>query len=148
MQILIQLSWGGAGDSEFLTSSPVVLALLALQWSISKMCICENHICQDLCPVPGKLRWRSSKGPTCQSMQEMQDMQVRSLGQEDPLEKETATHSSILAWENPMDRGAWQATVNVVTESRTRLGTQALHTVTWKKAKSRIPTLLFRGFCP
>ena len=31
MQILIQLSWGGAGDSEFLTSSPVVLALLALQ---------------------------------------------------------------------------------------------------------------------
>ena len=27
----------------------------------------------------------------------MQEMQVRSLGQEDPLEKETATHSSILA---------------------------------------------------
>ena len=26
---------------------------------------------------------------------------VRSLGQEDPLEKEMATHSSILAWENP-----------------------------------------------
>ena len=31
------------------------------------------------------------------------------LGQEDPLEKEMATHSSILAWENPMDRGAWPA---------------------------------------
>ena len=60
----------------------------------------------------------------------MQEMQVGSLGQEDPLEKEPATHSSILAWENPMDRGAWQATVNVVTESRRRLGTQALHTVT------------------
>ena len=30
-------------------------------------------------------------------------MQVRSLGQEDPLEKETATHSIILAWtEEPM----------------------------------------------
>ena len=28
----------------------------------------------------------------------MQEIQVRSLGQEDPLEKETATHSSILAW--------------------------------------------------
>ena len=26
-------------------------------------------------------------------------MQVRSLGQEDPLEKERATHSSVLAWE-------------------------------------------------
>ena len=31
----------------------------------------------------------------------MQDMQVRSLGQEDPLEKEMATHFSILAWEIP-----------------------------------------------
>ena len=28
-------------------------------------------------------------------------MQVQSLGEEDPLEKETATHSSILAWKNP-----------------------------------------------
>ena len=31
----------------------------------------------------------------------MQETQVRSLGQEDPLEKELATHSSILAWEIP-----------------------------------------------
>ena len=31
----------------------------------------------------------------------MQDTQVRSLGQEDPLEKEMATHSSIFAWEIP-----------------------------------------------
>ena len=31
----------------------------------------------------------------------MQEMQVWSLGQEDPLEKEMATHSSILAWKNP-----------------------------------------------
>ena len=31
----------------------------------------------------------------------MQDTQVQSLGQEDPLEKEMATHSSILAWEIP-----------------------------------------------
>ena len=31
----------------------------------------------------------------------MQEMWVRSLGQEDPLEKEMATHSSILAWEIP-----------------------------------------------
>ena len=34
-------------------------------------------------------------------MQEAQEMQVRSLGQEDPLEKEMATHSSILAWRIP-----------------------------------------------
>ena len=31
-------------------------------------------------------------------MQEMQEMQVQSLGGEDPLEEEVATHSSILAW--------------------------------------------------
>ena len=34
------------------------------------------------------------------------------LGQEDPLEEETATHCSILAWKNPMDRGAWWAAVH------------------------------------
>ena len=34
-------------------------------------------------------------------MQEMQETWVRSLGQEDPLEKEMATHSSILAWKIP-----------------------------------------------
>ena len=31
----------------------------------------------------------------------MQETQVRSLGQEDPLEQEVATHSSILAWGSP-----------------------------------------------
>jgi len=44
----------------------------------------------------------------------MQETWVRSLGREDPLEKEMATHSSVLAWENPTDRGAWRATVHGV----------------------------------
>ena len=35
------------------------------------------------------------------AMQETQEMGVRSLGQEDPLEKEMATLSSILSWEIP-----------------------------------------------
>ena len=34
-------------------------------------------------------------------MQEMWEMLVLSLGQENPLEEEMATHSSILAWEIP-----------------------------------------------
>ena len=34
-------------------------------------------------------------------MQEMQEMQVQSLGWEDPLEEEMATHSSIPAWKIP-----------------------------------------------
>ena len=44
----------------------------------------------------------------------MQETQVWSLGQEDPLEEEMATHSSIFAWRIPMDRGAWWATVHGV----------------------------------
>ena len=31
----------------------------------------------------------------------MQEMWIQSLGQENPLKKEVATHMSILAWENP-----------------------------------------------
>ena len=42
-------------------------------------------------------------------------------GSEDPLEKGIATHSSILTWRIPMDRGAWRATAHGVTKSRTRL---------------------------
>ena len=52
-------------------------------------------------------------------MQEMQGMHVRSLGQEDPLEKGMAIHSSLLAWRIPMDRGAWRATVHGVAKSWT-----------------------------
>ena len=40
---------------------------------------------------------------------EMWKTWVQSLGWEDPLEEGMATHSSILAWRIPMDRGAWQA---------------------------------------
>ena len=44
---------------------------------------------------------------------------IRSLGWEDSLEEGMAIHSSILAWRIPMDRGAWQATVNQVAKSQT-----------------------------
>ena len=44
-----------------------------------------------------------------------------SLGWEDALEKGMATHSSILAWRIPMDRGAWRATVHGVAKNRTQL---------------------------
>ena len=51
-------------------------------------------------------------------MQETRD--VGSIpGWEDPLEKEMATCSDILAWESPMDRGPWWATVHEVTKSWT-----------------------------
>ena len=37
----------------------------------------------------------------------IQETWVQFLGQEDPLEEGMATHSNILAWRTPMDRGAW-----------------------------------------
>ena len=51
----------------------------------------------------------------------MREAWVRSLGQEDLLEEGLATHSSVLAWRIPMDRGAWRATVHGITKSQTRL---------------------------
>ena len=46
---------------------------------------------------------------------------VQSPGWEAPLEEGMATHSSILAWRIPMNRGAWWATVHGTTKSWTRL---------------------------
>ena len=43
---------------------------------------------------------------TVKNLPAMWGTQVQSLGQEDPLEQEMTTHSSILAMENSMDRGA------------------------------------------
>ena len=43
------------------------------------------------------------------NMPVMQETWVRSLGQEDPLEKGIATHSSILAWRIPWTEESWQA---------------------------------------
>ena len=55
-------------------------------------------------------------------MQETQEMRVQPLGWEDlPLEKVVATHSGILAWKNPIDRGAWWAIVHGVTKNSAQI---------------------------
>ena len=46
-------------------------------------------------------------------------MQVQPLDLKDSLEEGMATHSSILAWRIPMDRGAWWVTVHRVTKIQT-----------------------------
>ena len=51
------------------------------------------------------------------------------LGWEDPLEEGMATHSSILAWIIPTDRGAWRAIAHGVTKSWLRLSTA--HVFIW-----------------
>ena len=56
----------------------------------------------------------------------MRETWGRSLDWEDPLEEGMATHSSILAWRIPIDRGAWQARVHG-SQSWTRLRDKAQH---------------------
>ena len=51
-------------------------------------------------------------------MQEMEEKQIQSLGQEDPLEQEMAAHSSSCLG-NSIDRGATEHTCNILTEECT-----------------------------
>ena len=63
----------------------------------------------DPCDFPkyGRLHWASPVAQLVKNLPAMQETWIRSLGREDLLEEEMATHSSILAWRIPMDRGAW-----------------------------------------
>ena len=63
---------------------------------------------------------------TVKNLPAMQETWVQSLGWEDPLGEGMATHSSILAWRIPMDRGSWQATVHGVHKSLTQITTETL----------------------
>ena len=50
--------------------------------------------------------WCSLVAQLVKNLPAMHETLVLVLGQEDPVEKEMATHSCILAWRIPMDRGA------------------------------------------
>ena len=51
----------------------------------------------------------------------MRETWVRSVGGEDPLGEGIATHSNILAWRIPLERGAWRTTAHGVTKCWTQL---------------------------
>ena len=55
---------------------------------------------------------------TVKNLPAMLETWVQSLSPQDPLEEGMAAHSSILAWKNPMDRGAWWATVHEIAKNR------------------------------
>ena len=63
--------------------------------------------------------WASLVAQLVKNLPSMQETWVQALGWENPLEEGMATHSSILAWRIPMDRGAWWATVHEVAKSWT-----------------------------
>ena len=69
--------------------------------------------------LPHLLPFRSSLVvQTVKNLSAMWETWVQSLGWEDPLKEGMTTHSSILAWRIPMDRGAWRAIVHGVAESQ------------------------------
>ena len=63
--------------------------------------------------------WVSLVAHVVKNLPAMLDTWVPSLGREDPLEEDMATHSSILAWRIPVDREAWRAAVHGVAKNQT-----------------------------
>ena len=68
---------------------------------------------------PLRYSWVSLVAQMVKNLPAMQETWVRPLGWQDPLEEGMGTHSSILSWRIPMDRGAWQAAVHGVIKSQT-----------------------------
>ena len=64
--------------------------------------------------LPTPYSWASLVVQRVQNPPSMWETWVWSLGWENPLEEGMTTHSSILTWRIPMDRGAWWATVHGV----------------------------------
>ena len=61
--------------------------------------------------------WASLVAQKVKNPPAMQEILVQFVGWQDPIEDSMATHSSILAWRNPMDRVACQASVHGVAKS-------------------------------
>ena len=70
---------------------------------------------------PHQYSWASLVAHRIKNSPAMQETWAQSLGWEDSLEEIVATHSSILVWRIPTDRGAWWATVHGVAKSHTQL---------------------------
>ena len=87
-------------------------------WSLCKNLFDQNVFVlgEDLCTF-----WSFPGGSAVKNLPAMQEMQVRFLGQEDPLEEEMATCSSILAVKIPWTKEPSGATVHGVTKNRTQL---------------------------
>ena len=71
-----------------------------------------SGLLQDLIPTAVLKRWLPCIAQRLKRLPAMRETRVQSLGREDPLEKEMATHSSILAWRTPWmeESGGLQST--------------------------------------
>ena len=96
-------------EKEMATHSSILFYLF--NWRVITIQYCDDF-CHTSIWIGHRYTWTSPTAEVIKSpptIQEMQETGVWSLGQEDPLEKQRATHSSILAWKIPWTRGAWQA---------------------------------------
>ena len=62
---------------------------------------------QEIVYIYGQHTWASLMAQLVKNPPAVLETWIQSLGWEDPLEEGMATHSSVLAWRLPMDRGAW-----------------------------------------
>ena len=96
--------------------------------------------------------WASLVAQMVKNPPAMWETWVQSLGWEDPLEEGIATHSHILAWRIPTDRGAWWATVHGITESDMTEWLSTVYAIIKKQkvtsvGKDREKTLLVGKHC-
>ena len=70
---------------------------------MTNTCVC-GYVYTYIFGFPGDISGKNTQLP----FQETQEIRVGSLGWEDLLEKDMATHFSILAWRIPWTRGAWR----------------------------------------
>ena len=66
-----------------------------------------------------RYRWASLVAQTVKNLPAMWLIWIRSLGQEDPLEKGMASHANVLAWKIPWTEEPGGPTVQGVTKSQT-----------------------------
>ena len=94
MQNISSLGYCGIGflNAYMLKMKPIVFAFFN---SLTELTIIELRI------IDSEALLLAQLVKSCLPMQETQETQVRSLGQEDPLEEGMAIHSSILAWKIP-----------------------------------------------
>ena len=65
---------------------------------------------------PIQYSWASLVAQMVKNSSAFRETWVRALSWEDPLEEDMATHSSVLSWRIPRDRGAWRAPVRGIAE--------------------------------
>ena len=78
-----------------------------MQKTLVRFLVWEDSLEKGGIGYPFQYSWASLVAQTVKNLPAMRETWVRSLSWEDALEKGMATHSSILAWRIPMDRGAW-----------------------------------------